>query len=92
LIVPSQGGTVDEELVNNAIAPVKKSVEAIETLIVGNPYLLGSEIGIADFYLIPIFIYLSLTPEFDVVTLQTPKLKTWWDRVKDLPNVKKVVS
>ncbi|PZO39022.1 MAG: glutathione S-transferase family protein [Pseudanabaena frigida] len=92
LIVPSQGGTADEELVNNAIAPVKKSVEAIETLIVGNPYLLGSEIGIADFYLIPIFIYLSLTPEFDVVTLQTPKLRTWWDRVKDLPTVKKVVS
>ena len=92
LIVPSQGGTTDEDLVKNAVAPAQKAVQAIEALVVGNPYLLGSEISIADFYLIPIFIYLSKTPEFDVIISQSPKLRTWWDKVKELPNVKKVCA
>ncbi|HEY9643304.1 MAG TPA: glutathione S-transferase family protein [Coleofasciculaceae cyanobacterium] len=90
LIVPSQGGQVDEDKVKNAIAPVKAAVEAIESLISGSPYLLGSEVTLADFYLIPIFIYLSQTPEFAAVTAQTPKLQTWWNQVSQLPNVKKV--
>ena len=92
LVVPSQGGTTDEEAVKNAVAPAKKALEAIESLTVGSPYLLGSELTIADFFLIPIFIYLSNTPEFEEITHQTPKLKTWWDKVNQLPNVKKVCA
>ena len=92
LIVPSQGGTTDEDLVKNAIVPAQKAVQAIEAIVVGNPYLLGSEISIADFYLIPIFIYLSKTPEFDVIISQSPKLRTWWDKAKELSNVKKVCA
>jgi len=92
LIVPSQGGTADEDLVKNAVAPAQTAVQAIEALVVGNPYLLGSEINIADFYLIPIFIYLSQTPEFDVIISQSPKLRTWWDQAKELPNVRKVCA
>jgi glutathione S-transferase len=92
LIVPSQGGTVDEEAVKNAIAPAKTAAEAIESLTVGSPYLLGSELSLADFYLIPIFIYLSQTPEFDAITAQTPKLKSWWDKASKLPTVNRVCA
>lgn len=92
LIVPNQGGQTDENVVNNAIAPVKKAVEAIESLMVGNSYLLGSEMTIADFYLIPIFIYLSRTPEFKPILSEAPKLQTWWNQAKDLQIVKKVCA
>lgn len=92
LIVPSQGGETDENLVKNAVAPAKTAVEAIESLTVGSPYLLGSEASIADFYLIPVFTYLSQTPEFDSITAQAPKLKAWWDEVTKLPTVKKVCA
>ncbi len=92
LIVPSQGGTTDEALVNSAVAPAKTAVEAIEALTLGTPYLLGNDIGIADFYLIPIFIYLSKTPEFAAITAQTPKLKAWWEHVSQLPEVTKVCA
>ncbi len=91
LIVPSQGGKTDEALVQSAIAPAQTAVGAIEALAVG-PYLLGSEIGIVDFYLIPIFIYLSKTPEFAAVTAQAPKLHAWWDHASQLPAVKKVCA
>lgn len=92
LIVPSQGGKTDEDKVKNAVAPAKTAVEAIESLTVGSPYLLGSEVSIADFYLIPVFTYLSLTPEFDSIIAQAPKLRTWWDEVSKLPSVKKVCA
>lgn len=90
LIVPTQGGKADEEKVKNAVAPAQTALKAIESLAVASPYLLGSELSIADFYLIPIFIYLSQTPEFEAITAQTPKLRTWWDKVNQLENVKKV--
>lgn len=90
MIVPTQGGKTDKEKVKNAVAPAKTAAEAIESLAVGSPYLLDSKLSIPDFYLIPIFIYLSQTPEFDAITAQTPKLRTWWDEVSKLPSVKKV--
>jgi glutathione S-transferase len=37
LIVPSQGGKIDEEAVKSAIAPAKTAAEAIESLTVGSP-------------------------------------------------------
>ena len=92
LIVPSQGGQTDENAVKNAVAPAKTALEAIESLSVGSPYLLGSELSIADFYLIPIFIYLSQTPEFDAITAETPKVRTWWDEVNKLESVNRVCA
>lgn len=90
LIVPSQGGQTDEAAVKAAVAPLQKAIEALEALTVGSPYLLGSEVSIADFYLIPMFIYLSQTPEFDGVMAQAPKLQAWWQMARELPAVKKV--
>jgi len=65
LIVRSHGGQTDEDKVKAAVAPVKTALEATESLTVGHPYLLGHELSIADFYLIPVFTYLSQTPEYD---------------------------
>ncbi|MBD2021299.1 glutathione S-transferase family protein, partial [Leptolyngbya sp. FACHB-36] len=90
LIVPSQGGTPDEDAVQSAVAPAKTAAEAIEALTVGSPYLLGSDLSIADFYLIPVFLYLSRTPEFATITAQTPKLRAWWDNASQLPTIQKI--
>jgi glutathione S-transferase len=92
LIVPSQGGKTDEAKVANAVAPAKTAVEAIEALTVGQPYLLGSNLSIADFYLIFVFVYLSQVAEFETVTAQAPKLRAWWEQVRQLPNIKKATS
>ncbi len=92
LIVPTQGRKTDEAKVKNAIAPAQTAIEVIESLATTRPYLLGSQASIADFYLIPIFIYFSQTPEFEVITAQTPKLRTWWDQLSQLPSVKKVCA
>lgn len=90
LIVPSQGGQTDEAMVKAAIDPATTAMRAIESIAVCDPYLMGSELTLADFHLIPVFIYFANTPEFEAVTSQTPKLKDWWHKVSQLPLVKKV--
>ncbi|NJO77482.1 MAG: glutathione S-transferase family protein [Cyanobacteria bacterium RM1_2_2] len=92
LIVPSQGGKTDEAKVASAVAPAKTAMEAIEAITVGQPYLLGTDLTIADFYLIFIFTYLCQVPEFEAITAKTPKLRVWWEQVRQLPNVKKVTG
>jgi len=92
LIVPSQGGETDKEAVQKAIAPTQKALKAIEDLFIGIPFSVSSLISIADFYLIPIFIYLEQTPQFEEVTANTPRLKAWWNEVKILASVKEICS
>lgn len=92
LIVPDQGGKTDREAVENAVVPTLKALEAIEDLVVGSPFLVGSMISIADFYLIPIFVYLEKTPEFKAVTTHTPKLNAWWSEVKNLNSVQEICA
>ncbi|MGB3757640.1 MAG: glutathione S-transferase family protein [Rivularia sp. (in: cyanobacteria)] len=92
LIVPTQGGKTDQEAVKEAVAPTQKALKAIEDLYQGNPFLVDSLISIADFYLIPIFVYLEKTPEFEAVTAQTPKLKAWWEQTKILASVKNICA
>lgn len=92
VLVPSQGGQTDEEMVAGAIAPAQTAMQSIESLAVCEPYLLGNELTLADFHLIPIFVYFSATPEFETATAQTPKLQKWWSEVSQLPSVKKVCA
>ena len=92
LIARSHGGQNDEHKVKAAVAPVKTALEAIESLTVGHPYELGHEQSIADLYLIPVFTYLSQTPEYEATIAKTSSLRTWWNEVSQLPSVKKVCA
>jgi glutathione S-transferase len=92
LIVRSHRGQTDEDKVKAAVAPVNTALEAIESLTVGHPYWLGHELSIADFYLIPVFTYLSQTPEYQATIAKTSSLRTWWNEVSQLPSMKKVCA
>jgi glutathione S-transferase len=92
IVVQRLTGNSDEAKMAAAIPVAAKALEAIESLVAPSPYLLGQDITIADFYLIPIFVYLSQTPEFAQLTAQTPKLLAWWDTASQLPNVKTVCA
>jgi len=92
LIVRSHWGQTDEDKVKAAVAPVKTALEAIDPLTVGHPYELDREQSIADFYLIPVFTYLSQTPEYEATIAQTSSLRTWWNEVSQLPSMPKVCA
>lgn len=92
IVIQRLTGKIDEAKLNAAIAPAKQALEAIESLVTPAPYLLGSDITVADFYLIPLFVYLATTPEFAPLTAQTPKLLAWWEMASQLAHVKKVCA
>lgn len=92
LIVPQQGGQPDNNVVQEAIPIVRKALKAIEVLQTGNPFLLGQTASLADFHLIPIFVYLAKTPEFEAVMANTPKLRVWWEQAKALDSVRQVCA
>ena len=90
LVMPQQGKETDQEAVEKAVAPTQKALKAIEDLCQGDPYLLGDTLTIADFYLIPIFVYLAQTPQYKAATADIPKLKSWWKAVRSLDSFKTV--
>jgi len=92
LIVPSKGGQPDENAVAAAIPKAKTALEAIEAIAACSPYLLGHTITLADFYLMPVMLYLSKTPEFAAVTGQIPKLNAWWAQVSHRPSFLEVIA
>ena len=92
LIVPSQGGQSDEAAIKAAVPKAKTALEAIEAIATCSPYLLGNDVTLADFYLMPVVLYLSKTPEFGAVMEPTPKLKTWWETASQRPSFVKVTS
>lgn len=92
LIVPSQGGKSDEAAIQTAVPKVQTALGAIESISSCDPFLLGSAITLADFYLMPVMLYLSKTPEMETVTAQTPKLKSWWDSINQRPSFQKVIA
>lgn len=92
LIVPSKGGQPDEDAVAAAIPKAKTALEAIEAIASCSPYLLGPTITLADFYLMPVMLYLSKTPEFAAVTSDIPQLNAWWAEISQRPSFLKVIS
>ena len=92
LIVPSQGGQPDETVIQNAVPRAKKALEVIESISNCDPFLLGNTITLADFYLMPVILYLSKTPEMAAVTAQTPKLNIWWDSISQRPSFQQVIA
>ncbi len=92
LIVPRQGGQPDEEAIQTAVPKAKTALEAIESFTSCDPFLFGDTITLADFYLMPVVFYLSKTPEMDAVTTQTPKLKSWWDSIRQRPSFRQVAA
>ncbi len=92
LIVPNQGGQPDETAIQTAVPQVKTALGAIESIASCDPFLLGSMISLADFYLLPVMFYLSNTPEMEPATAQTPKLKSWWDSIRQRPSFQLVIT
>ena len=100
LIVPSQGGQPDEAAVAAATPKAKTALEAIEAILSKrgfanascSPYLLGDAITLADFYLMPVMLYLSKTPEMAAVTRETPKLNAWWASISQRPSFLEVTA
>ena len=89
VVVPMMGGETDEVAVKAALPQAEKCVNALERLIGGNKFVAGSALSLADLHLVPVYDYLSQTPEGEMLLANAPGLRGWWDGVRDRESVAK---
>lgn len=88
-VMPMLGNAADEAAIAAAVPQAETCLKALEQLLDGNRYLAGDSLSRADLFLIPIYDYVSQTPEGQKLLAGTPELRRWWEGVRSMPSVDK---
>jgi glutathione S-transferase len=91
LVFPELGIASDEKVVAHALPKVETALAVVEReLAHGHDYLLGSELTIADFFLLPSTFAFSLTEEGKALYPNYPAFSRWRERMENLPATRKL--
>jgi glutathione S-transferase len=91
LVFPELGITSDEKVVAHALPKVELGLQVAERQLAhGKDYLLGSELTLVDFYLLPSTFAFSLTEEGKVMYPKYPAFSRWRERMEALPSVRRL--
>jgi glutathione S-transferase len=88
-LMPMLGNPSDEAAIAEALPKAETCLKALEQQIDGDPYLAGDQLSLADLLLVPIYDYLSQTPEGQKLLEGTPNLRRWWDNIRTRPTVER---
>src|SRR5258707_4898315 len=90
-VFPELGIPSDEKVVAHALPKIEVGLKVAEReLAHGKDYLLGSELTLADFYLLPSTYSFSFAPEAKAMYPKYPAFCRWRERMEALPTVKKL--
>jgi len=90
IIFPELGIAPDEKVVAHALPKIEVGLNVLEReLSHGGAYLLGSELTLADFYLLPSTFAFSMTEEGKKLYPKFPAFCRWRERMENLPTTKK---
>lgn len=90
LVFPQLGIASDEKVVAHALPKIELALGVMEReLTHGKNYLLGSDLTLADFYLLPSTYAFSLVEEGKAMYSKFPAFCGWRERMEALPAVKK---
>jgi glutathione S-transferase len=91
LVFPELGIASDENVVAHALPKVEVALGVMEReLSHGRGYLLGSELTLADFFLLPSTFAFSLTEEGKAMYPKYPAFCRWRERMENLPTTRKL--
>jgi glutathione S-transferase len=91
LVFPELGIASDEKVVAHALPKVELGLQVAERQLGhGQNYLLGGELTLADFYLLPSTFAFSLTAEGRAIYPKYPAFCRWRERMEALPSVRKL--
>jgi glutathione S-transferase len=91
IVFPELGIASDEKVVEHALPKVELGLGVLEReLSHGKDYLLGSELTLADFYLLPSTFAFSFTEEGKMMYPKFPAFCRWRERMENLPSTKKL--
>jgi glutathione S-transferase len=91
LVYPELGIASDEKVVAHALPKVEIGLGVLEReLSHGQDYLLGAELSLADFYLLPSTFAFSLTEEGRTMFAKFPAFSRWRERMENLATTRKL--
>ncbi|UFW46498.1 MULTISPECIES: glutathione S-transferase family protein [Bradyrhizobium] len=91
LVFPELGIASGEKVVAHALPKVETALSVAERQLAhGKDFLLGGELSIADFYLLPSTFAFSLTAEGGSMYPKFPRFCRWRERMDNLPATQKV--
>jgi glutathione S-transferase len=88
-VMPLLGEASDETAIETAVPEAQTCLAALEDLIGDRAFLGGDRLSRADLLLVPIYDYLSQTPEGEKLLSGTPNLRRWWESLRMRPSVEK---
>ena len=91
LVYPELGIASDEKVVAHALPKVELALGVMEReLSHGGEYLLGPELTLADFFVLPSTFAFSLTEEGKAMYPRYPAFYRWRERMENLPTTQKL--
>jgi glutathione S-transferase len=91
LVFPELGIASDEKVVAHALPKVEIGLGVMEReLSHGQEYLLGPELTLADFFILPSTFAFSLTEESKAMYPRYPAFCRWRERMENLPTTRKL--
>jgi glutathione S-transferase len=89
LVFPQLGIAADDKVVAHAMPKVARGLQVMEDALGhGADYLLGSELTLADFFMLPSTFAFGLTDEGKAIYARYPAVSRWRVRMETLPTVK----
>jgi glutathione S-transferase len=90
LVFPRLGIASDEKVVAHALPKVEVGLQVVERQLKhGKPHLLGADLTVADFYLVPCTFSFSLTEEGKAMYPKYPAFCRWRETMEALPTVQR---
>ena len=89
-VFPQLGIESDEEVVAHAMPKVRVCVEVLERELSGREeFLIGREVTLADFFMLPIIHAFGFAPEAQALYPTLPSICAWRERMEGLPTMKR---
>ncbi len=84
---PRVGHPTDEEIVQSGLEDSAIVLVAIENLMTGRQFLVGSHLTLCDIHLVPMIAYFAMVAEGDAILSERPRLSQWWASMQERPTV-----
>lgn len=89
VVVPSRGGTPDEDMIAAALPKIEKQLEIIDKTLAKTEFLAGSQLTLADLFMVPIIFYVGLPPEGAKLREKCKSVNRWLETMSARESFKK---
>lgn len=83
-----RGEKSDENRIADGLDRARISLDALTRLVIGDTFLAGDKITLADIHLAPMMDFFLMTSEGRKTLADFPRIGAWWKKMKDRPSLR----